>query len=168
MLVSAIHEHESVIGINTCPLPLVPTSHLPSPHPLGCHRAPALDSFPALCSRFPLAICFTHGSVRVSVLFSQIIPPFLPHCVQICSSCLCLLCCPACRIVTIIFLDSVYNGILLSYKKEHIWVRSNEVDEHRAYVTEWSKSERERQISYINAYIWNLFQIFKDSPYCAS
>ena len=29
-------------------------------------------------------------------------------------------------------------------KKEHIWVSSNEVDEPRAYYTEWSKSERER------------------------
>ena len=33
----------------------------------------------------------------------------------------------------------VYNGILLSYKKEYIWVNSNEVDEPRAYYTEWSK-----------------------------
>ena len=31
-----------------------------------------------------------------------------------------------------------------------------EVDEPRAYYTEWSKSEREKQISYINTYIWNL------------
>ena len=37
-----------------------------------------------------------------------------------------------------------YYGILLSYKKEHIWVSSNDVDEARAYYTEWSKSERER------------------------
>ena len=50
----------------------------------------------------------------------------------------------------------IYKGILLSHKKECIWVRSNEVDEPRAYDTEWSKSEREKQISYINAYIWNL------------
>ena len=47
-------------------------------------------------------------------------------------------------------------GILLSHKKEHIWVSSNEVDEPRAYYTEWSKSERERQILYTNTYIWNL------------
>ena len=46
-----------------------------------------------------------------------------------------------------------HNGILLSYKKEHIWISSNEVDEPRPYYTEWSKSERETQISYINAYI---------------
>ena len=29
----------------------------------------------------------------------------------------------------------IYNGILLSYKKECIWVSSNEVDEPRAYYT---------------------------------
>ena len=50
----------------------------------------------------------------------------------------------------------IHNGILFSYKKEHIWVSSNELDEPRAYYTEWSKSERETQILYINAYIWNL------------
>ena len=38
--------------------------------------------------------------------------------------------------------------------KEGIWVSANEIDEPRAYYTEWSKSEK--QISYINAYIWNL------------
>ena len=35
------------------------------------------------------------------------------------------------------------NGILLSYKKECIKVSANEVDEARAYYTEWSKSESE-------------------------
>ena len=40
----------------------------------------------------------------------------------------------------------IHNGISLSYKKEHIWVSANEVDEPRAYYTEWSKSEKERQI----------------------
>ena len=38
----------------------------------------------------------------------------------------------------------IYNTILLSHEKEHIWVSSNEVDEPRAYYTEWSKSEKER------------------------
>ena len=32
----------------------------------------------------------------------------------------------------------MYNGILLSYKKESIWVSPKEVDEPRAYGTEWS------------------------------
>ena len=38
----------------------------------------------------------------------------------------------------------IHNGILLSHKKEHIWVGSNEVGEPRAYYSEWSKSEIER------------------------
>ena len=50
----------------------------------------------------------------------------------------------------------IYNGILLSHKKEHIWVSSNEVNEPRTYYTAWSKSKREKQIWYINVYIWNL------------
>ena len=50
----------------------------------------------------------------------------------------------------------IHDGILLSYKKELIWVSSKEVDEPGTYYTEWSKSERERQILYINAYIWDL------------
>ena len=50
----------------------------------------------------------------------------------------------------------IHNGILLSYKKEHIWVSSNEVDETGAYYSDWGKSERETSIQCINAYIWNL------------
>ena len=50
----------------------------------------------------------------------------------------------------------IHKGVLLSYKKECIWVSSNEVYETGAYYTEWSKSERETPIQYINAYIWNL------------
>ena len=50
----------------------------------------------------------------------------------------------------------IHNVILLSYKKEPFRVSSNEVDEIGAYYTEWSKSERERQMLYFNAYVWNL------------
>ena len=54
--------------------------------------------------------------------------------------------------------DVIYiqNGILLHHKKERIWVSSSEVDEPRAYYTQWSESEREKQISYINACTWDL------------
>ena len=38
----------------------------------------------------------------------------------------------------------IHNWILLSHKKEHTWVSSDEVDECRTYHTEWSESERER------------------------
>ena len=37
-----------------------------------------------------------------------------------------------------------HNAILLSRKKQHIWVSSDEVDESRTYYTQWIESERER------------------------
>ena len=38
-----------------------------------------------------------------------------------------------------------HNGILLSHKKEHIWVSSNEVDEPRAYIqSEVSQKEKDK------------------------
>ena len=36
---------------------------VPPSHPLGHHRAPAL------CNRFPLALCFMHGNVHVWRVF---------------------------------------------------------------------------------------------------
>ena len=48
----------------------------------------------------------------------------------------------------------IHNGMLLSHKKEWIWVNCNEVGEPRACYSGWSKSEK--QILYIKAYIWNL------------
>ena len=47
----------------------------------------------------------------------------------------------------------IYNEILFSQKKERIWVGSSEVDGPKACYTEWSKSEREKQILYINPYM---------------
>ena len=41
-------------------------------------------------------------------------------------------------------------------KKEHIWVSPKEVDQPRAYYTECSKSEGERQLLYINTCMWTL------------
>ena len=55
--------------------------------------------------------------------------------------------------------DAVH--ILFSHTKELIWVSCSKVDEPRAYYTEWSKSERERQVLYINACVWNLKKYFK-------
>ena len=45
----------------------------------------------------------------------------------------------------------IQNGIILSYKKEYIWVSSNEVDETGAYYTQWSKPERKTPIQYAAA-----------------
>ena len=59
----------------------------------------------------------------------------------------------------------IYDGILLSHKKEWIWVSSGEVDETRAYYREWNKSEREKQTSCIKACKWNL-EKGTDEPAC--
>ena len=50
----------------------------------------------------------------------------------------------------------IYKGILLSHIKEWNCVICRDVDGPRDCHTEWSKSEREKQISHINAYMWNL------------
>ena len=50
----------------------------------------------------------------------------------------------------------VLNNLWPCIRKECIWVRPKQEDEPRACYTEWSKSEREKQIMYISAYIWNL------------
>ena len=50
----------------------------------------------------------------------------------------------------------IHSEISLTYKKERIWISSNEVDETGACYTEWSNSERETKILYINPYMWNL------------
>ena len=50
----------------------------------------------------------------------------------------------------------IHNETLFSHKKEWIWVSTSEVDEPKFCYTEWSKSEREKRISYIDADIWHL------------
>ena len=50
----------------------------------------------------------------------------------------------------------IYNGILLSHKKEQNNAICSNMDGTRDYHTKQSKSERERQISYDITYMWNL------------
>jgi len=54
------------------------------------------------------------------------------------------------------YFEMEYNTMeYYSAIKENIWASSNEMDKNGTYYTEWSKSERERQILYTND-IWNL------------
>ena len=50
----------------------------------------------------------------------------------------------------------IYNGILLSHIKEWKNAICSDMEGHRDCHTEWSKSDRERQISYDITYMWNL------------
>ena len=104
--VFVIHQHESSIAIHVSPHP-EPPSHLPPyPIPRGCPRVSALGALRHVWN-LTLVICFTYGTVHVSMLFSQIIPPTPPTESQS-SLHLCFLCCPACRVVGTVFLNSIY------------------------------------------------------------
>ena len=46
----------------------------------------------------------------------------------------------------------ISSGILLSHKKEQNWVICGGVDGPRVGQTEWSNSEREKQMLYINTH----------------
>ena len=50
----------------------------------------------------------------------------------------------------------------VEYKKEWILINSSEVYEPTTCYIEWSKSEREKQISYINIYVESLKIILMD------
>ena len=94
----------------TCPLspesPNHPLISLPTPVPLGCHRALTLG---------PLHHKNSH---RLSVFYMVMYmfqcyslksshPLLLPLSPKVYSLCLCLLCCPACRVISTIFLESI-------------------------------------------------------------
>ena len=100
-----IDQHELATGIHVSP-----PSWIPLPPPSPSHHSRLSQStdfgFPVSYIKLTLAIYFTYSNVYVSVLLSH---PFLfPLSLKVCSLYLCLVCCPACRIVNTIFLDSIY------------------------------------------------------------
>ena len=58
----------------------------------------------------------------------------------------------------------IYNRIVFSHEMEKMWVSWTEVDEPAACYTEWSKSEREKHILYIKAYIYARKKKWCDEP----
>ena len=52
--------------------------------------------------------------------------------------------------------DGERDEILLSHKKEHSWVICRDADGPGVCHTQWSKSEREKQILCINTYIYGI------------
>ena len=109
----AIHRRESVMGAHVSSHPW-PLSHLPlHPIPLGWPRAPTGFECPSSCIELALVICFTHGNIHVSMLFSHIISPLpSPTESKVCSLHLCLFCCLAYRIVVTIFVNSINIALI--------------------------------------------------------
>ena len=50
----------------------------------------------------------------------------------------------------------IYNGLLLSHKKEWNLIIFDIMDAARDYYAKWNKSDRERNIPYDFTYMWNL------------
>ena len=58
----------------------------------------------------------------------------------------------------------IYNGVLLNHK-EHIWISSIEVDELRAYYTEWRK-QKEKNKYHILIHTYGIYKDGTDEPFC--
>ena len=138
------------IYVYISPLPLEPSSHWPPFQPSRSSPSTTL-SFP--CFRFPFLL-YVQQCIYVDATLSTWPTLSFPQCPQVHAPLLHLYSCPANRLI------STYDGILLSHKKEYHWVICSDVDECRFCHTEWSKSEREKQIPRINACIWKLPCIF--------
>ena len=89
------------------PHPELPSHLPPHPTPLGCTRAPALG---ALLHALNL-LWLSHLDVIIYMFQCYSLKSshlcLLPLSPKVCSLCLCLLCCPAHRIIGTIFLDSI-------------------------------------------------------------
>ena len=106
-MISAIHQHESAMGVYVFPHPK-PASYLPSPpHPPGWSQCTGFEC-PASCIELTLVIYFTYGNVHVSVLFSQIIPPSPSPRVPKHVRYICVFCHLAYRVIITVFLNSIY------------------------------------------------------------
>ena len=122
MVVSAIHQYESALGIHMSPPSWNPSHLPPHPIPLGCHRTPALGY-----------LCHTANSHWPSILYmviyrfqwyslrsSHTLLPAL--CPKLCSLCLCLLCSLTSRLISIIFLNSICACILSHFSRVWLFV----------------------------------------------
>ena len=97
MVVFAIYQHESAMGVHVSPYPDIP-SHLP-PHsiPLDCPRAPTLSALLHASNLQWSSILYM--IIYMFQCYSLILshPCLLPHSPKVCSLHLCLFCCLAYR-----------------------------------------------------------------------
>ena len=107
-MIFAIHQMNQPQGY-MCPPHSEPPSHLP-PHltPLGRPRAPALGAL----LHAPDLLCLSILQMVIYMFQCYFLksshPRLLPLSLKVCSLHPCLLCCPACRIVSTIFLNFIY------------------------------------------------------------
>ena len=124
MLLVSAAQHESATHTHThthTHLLSHPVLSHPPPHPYRWLQSTKRSFHCYTHSSFPLAIYLTHGSVHMSMRFSQFVPP--SPWPQVCSLCLHLYSCPANRFIGTIFLDS-YICINIRYLCFSFWLTS--------------------------------------------
>ena len=95
------------MDVHVSPIP-TPPPHLPLSHPTGLSQCTSFEC-PVSHIEVGLMICFTYGNIRVSVPYSQIIPPLpSPTESKSLSLYLCLFCCLAYRVIVTIFRHSIH------------------------------------------------------------
>ena len=103
----SIHQHESATGIHVFPI-LKPSSYSLPVHPSGLSQCTS-PKHPVSCMEPGLVIHFIYDIIHVSMPFFQIIPPSpSPTSPKDCSIHLCLFSWLAYRVITTIFLNSIY------------------------------------------------------------
>ena len=103
----AIHSHESSMGIHVSPPSQTPLHRLPYPIHLCCPKAPVLGTLLHALNLYWSSVL--HMVMYVFQCYSLKSPhPLLTLSLKVCYLHLCLLCCPACRIIGFVFLNSIY------------------------------------------------------------
>ena len=108
MVVFAIHRHKSAMDVHVSHHSEL-SSHLsPHPIPLGCPRATALSALLHALNLHWSSVL--HMVIYMFHCYSFILSHsrVLPHGPKVCFLHLCLFCCLACRIIIIVFLNSIY------------------------------------------------------------
>ena len=132
VMASAIHQHESPIGIHVTPsswTPLLPPC--PSHPPRWSWNTSS--GFFASYTKLPLALYFTYYSLK------PFHPLLLPLCPKVCSLCLWYI------------YTMKYYSALKKNAFESVLMRWMNIKP----IIQSEVSQKEKQISYINAYIWN-------------
>ena len=123
-MIFAIHQHELAIGIHVSPYPEAPSHLPPQTIPLGCPRAPALGALLHASNLHWASILHTVMYMFQCYSLKLSHPLLLPLSLKVCSLHMCLLCCPAYRIIGTIFLNSIYICINIQYLSFSFWLTS--------------------------------------------
>ena len=98
--------------LSMCPSQPEPLSYLPPhPIPLGCPQAPALGALLHASNLHWSSILHVVMYMLQGYSLKSSHPHLLPLSPKVCSFHLCLLCCPTCRIIGTVFLNSTYELI---------------------------------------------------------